>query len=278
MSEFVAARSEERGTRRAAVSELVAVQQLWVREMKQMLRRPSRILGFMMQPLMWLFIFGFGVGKGLGVTMTAPDGTSVPYILYILPGILGMKILYSGSRAGISVLRDRQGGFLKEVFVAPVRRMSILAGVTSGQVSRTLIQGILLIGAGFLLGLRISPLQLLLLLLVMALIGAGLVMLGVAMAWYSDDPATFATASNLVIFPLFLLSGALFDVSKLPSWFAVLIKLNPLTYGVDALRQIALGEQWATFPLYLDIAVILAYVLIGLSAGSVLLRRAAEES
>lgn len=272
MSELVAARSEERGTRRAAVSELVAVQQLWVREMKQMVRRPSRILGFMMQPLMWLFIFGFGIGRGLGVTVNG-----VPYILFILPGILGMKLLYSGSRAGISVLRDRQAGFLKEVFVAPVRRMSILAGVTSGQVSRSLIQGLLLIGAGFLLGLRVTPLQLLLLLLVMALIGAGLVMLGVAMAWYSDDPTTFATASNLVIFPLFLLSGALFDVSKLPSWFAILVKLNPLTYGVDALRQIALGPSFANFPLYLDIAIIFAYVLIGLSAGSVLLRRAAEE-
>ena len=255
------------------MSELVAVQQLWIREMKQMVRRPSRILGFMMQPLMWLFIFGFGIGRGLGITING-----IPYILYILPGILGMKLLYSGSRAGISVLRDRQAGFLKEVFVAPVRRMSILAGVTSGQVSRSLIQGLLLIGAGFLLGLRISPIQLLLLLLVMALIGAGLVMLGVAMAWYSDDPTTFATASNLVIFPLFLLSGALFDVSKLPAWFAILVKLNPLTYGVDALRQIALGPSFANFPLYLDIAIIFAYVLIGLSAGSVLLRRAAEEN
>lgn len=255
------------------MSELVAVQQLWLREMKQMFRRPSRILGFMMQPLMWLFIFGFGIGRGLGITING-----VPYILFILPGILAMKQLYSGSRAGISVLRDRQGGFLKEVFVAPVRRMSILAGLTAGAVSRTLIQGLLLIGAGYLLGLRISPVQLLALLVVMALLGAAFVMIAIAMAWYSDDAATFATASNFVIFPIFLLSGALFDVSKLPSWFAIIVKLNPLSYGVDALRQIALGPEFANFPLMYDIAILVAYVLIGLSAGSVLLRRAAEES
>lgn len=255
------------------MSELVAVQQLWIREMKQMLRRPSRILGFMMQPLMWLFIFGFGLGKSLNITING-----LPYILYILPGILAMKLLYSGSRAGIGVLRDRQAGFLKEVFVAPVRRMSILTGVAAGQVSRSLLQGLLLIGAGFLLGLRVTPWQLLLLLLVMALIGIGLVTLGIAMAWYADDPATFATASNLAIFPLFLLSGALFDVSKLPSWFAIFVKLNPLTYGVDALRQIAYGPAFANFPLYLDVAIIFAYVLIGLAAGSMLLRRASDEA
>lgn len=254
------------------MSELVAVQQLWLREMKQMFRRPSRILGFMMQPLMWLFLFGFGLGKGLGITING-----VPYILFILPGILGMKILYSGSRAGMSVLRDRQGGFLKEVFVAPVGRMSILAGVAAGQVSRTILQGLFLIGAGYLMGLRMGLGQLLLLVVVMTLLGAALVMVGIAMAWYSDDPATFGTASNFVIFPLFLLSGALFEVSKLPSWFSILVKLNPVTYGVDALRQIALGPSFANFPLALDIAIIFAYVLIGLSAGSVLLRRASNE-
>lgn len=258
------------------MSELVAMQQLWLREMKQMFRRPSRILGFMMQPLMWLVLFGLGLGKGLGITI---DG--VPYILYILPGILAMKLLYSGSRAGIGVLRDRQAGFLKEVFVAPVRRMTILAGVASGQVSRSLIQGLLLIGAGFILGLRVSPVQLLLMLLVMGLIGVALVTIGIAMAWYSDDPATFATASNLAIFPLFLLSGALFPLARLEAaapWLAIPIKLNPLTYGVDALRQIALGAEFGNVPLVYDITIIAACVLIGLSAGSILLRRAAESA
>jgi len=255
------------------MSELVAVQQLWVRELKQMFRRPSRMLGFLMQPLMWLFLFGFGVGKGLGVTV---NGT--PYILFILPGILGMKLLYGSSRAGMSVLRDRQGGFLKEVFVAPVRRTSILVGVALGQVSRTLIQGLFLIGAGYLMGLRMGLGQLLLLLLVMALVGAALVMVGIALAWYSDDPATFATASNFVILPLFLLSGSLFDVSKLPTWFGVLVKLNPLTYCVDALRQIALGPSFANFPLVLDVLIVFGWLLIGLSAGSLILRRASENA
>lgn len=253
------------------MSDLVAVHQLWWREMRQMLRRPGRIVGFLIQPMMWLFIFGFGVGAGLGITVNG-----LPYILFILPGILGMKMLYSSSRGGISVLRDRQAGFLKEVFVAPVSRMSILLGVASGVVTRAILQGFLLIGAGFLLGLRMSAGQLLLLLLTMALLGFGLVMIAIAVAWLSEDANTFGTASNFIIFPLFLLSGAVFPIAKLPEWMQVIVKFNPLTYGVDALRQIALGEAFATFPLYLDLAMIFSFVLIGLAAGSILLRRAAE--
>ena len=253
------------------MSELIAIQQLWLREMKQMVRRPARIVGLLMQPLIWLFIFGLGVGTALNITIQG-----LPYILFILPGILGMKMVQSASRAGIGILRDRQAGFLKEVFVAPVRRMTILFGVAAGQVSRAVIQGMLLIAAGFLLGLRVSPWQLLLLILVMTLVGFALVMLGIALAWVSEDATTFGTASNFIVFPMFLLSGGLYQASKLPAWMAIPIRLNPLTYAVDAMRQIALGEQFAHFPLYLDLMVLTALVLIGLSAGSIVLRRAAD--
>jgi ABC-2 type transport system permease protein len=255
------------------MSDVVVVQQLWWREMRQMFRRPLRIASLLIQPMMWLIIFGLGVGRGLGVTVNG-----VPYILFILPGILGMKMLYSSSRAGVSVLRDRQAGFLKEVFVAPVSRMGILLGVASGVVSRALLQGMLLLGAGYLVGLRVGWAQVALLLLTMALVGFGLIMIAIAVAWYSEDASTFGSAANFVIFPLFLLSGAIFPLDKLPEWLLVIVKLNPLTYGVDALRQIALGEQFAQFPLYLDLAIIVSFVLIGLSAGSMLLRRASESA
>lgn len=254
------------------MSDLVVVQQLWWREMRQMFRRPLRIAGFLLQPLMWLVIFGLGLGRGLGITIQG-----VPYVLFILPGILGMKMLYSSARAGASILRDRQAGFLKEVFVAPVGRVGILLGVASGAVSRALLQGLLLIGAGYLVGLRLGIGQLALLLLVLSLVGFGLMMLAIALAWVSEDANTFGSASNFVIFPLFLLSGAVFPLERLPAWLLFAVKLNPLTYGVDALRQIALGDAFAHFPLYLDVAIVFSYVLIGLSAGSVLLRRAAAQ-
>ena len=239
--------------------------------MKQMVRRPARIVGLLMQPLIWLFIFGLGVGTALNITIQG-----LPYILFILPGILGMKMVQGASRAGIGILRDRQAGFLKEVFVAPVRRMTILLGVAAGQVTRALVQGLLLIGAGFLLGLRVTPFQLLMLILVMALVGFALMMMGIALAWVSEDATTFGTASNFIVFPMFLLSGGLYQTSKLPAWMAIPIRLNPLTYAVDAMRQIALGTKFAHFPLYLDLMVLFSLVLIGLSAGSIVLRRAAD--
>lgn len=249
----------------------VAVQQLWWREMRQMLRRPLRIASLMIQPMMWLFLFGFGLGSALDLTVKG-----YPYILFILPGILGMKMLYSSSRGGISVLRDRQAGFLKEVFVAPVSRMSILFGVSMGVVTRAILQGLLLIGAGAILGLRISLAQLALLVLVMFLIGTALVMIAIAMAWLSEDANTYGSAANFVIFPLFLLSGALFPIERLPAAMQWLVMLNPMSYAVDALRQIALGPETGNFPLFLDIAALFGLMLIGLAAGSTLLRRASE--
>lgn len=254
------------------MSDVVVIQQLWWREMRQMFRRPLRILSMLLQPLMWLVIFGLGLGRGLGIEING-----VPYVLFILPGILGMKMLYSAARGGGSILRDRQAGFLKEVFVAPVGRVGILLGVAFGTVSRAVLQGLLLIGAGYLVGLRLTPMQLGLLVVMMTLVGLGLVMLAIALAWVSEDANTFGSASNFVIFPLFLLSGAVFPLEKLPEWLLFVVKLNPLTYAVDALRQIALGESFARFPLFLDFAIVLAYLLIGLSAGSVLLRRAASQ-
>lgn len=256
----------------------VTVGELWHREMRQMYRRPLRIISFFIQPLLWLALFGIGL-RSLGVR---PNGYD--YVLFILPGILVQRLLSSATRGGMSVLRDRQSGFLREVFVAPVSRGGILMGVTLGVVTRAILEGLLLIGVAYFLGLRLGhdPWVFLnkitaLIVLMMAL-GMALVMIGIAVAWMSDDAMTFAVASNWAIFPLSLLSGALYPVSRLPGWLAVLSKANPLTYGVDALRQVCLGDRAGNFPFWLDCTVIAAFVFLGLYLGNTYLRRSSEKA
>lgn len=255
----------------------LAVGLLCKREVVQFLRRPVKIASLFIQPLMWLFLFGFGVRRGLGVEVQGFD-----YVHFILPGILGMKLLYSSSRGGLSVLRDRQGGFLKEVFVSPVNRMSILLGVSLGVVARAVIQGMLLLTVGVLIGIRFGDTAfeivgtILAVILLMTAVGLGLVMIAIAVAWTADDALTYASASNFVIFPLFLLSGAIYPISRLPTWLSIPIRLNPLTYGVDALRQVILGPTAGAFPLMYDVMVIVGFLMVALSLGARYLRRSAD--
>lgn len=257
---------------------LVTVGELWHREMRQMYRRPLRIASFLIQPLLWLALFGLGL-RSLGVR---PQGYD--YVLYILPGILVQRLLSSASRGGMSVLRDKQSGFLREVFVAPVPRGGILLGVTLGVVTRAVLEGLLLVAVGYFLGLRLGhdpwvfANKITALIVLMIAVGMALVMLGIALAWMSDDPMTFGVASNWAIFPLTLLSGALYPVSRLPAWLAAVSKANPLTYGVDALRQVCLGSRAGNFPFWVDVTVIVAFVILGLLLGSYYLSKASTKA
>jgi ABC-2 type transport system permease protein len=163
--------------------------------------------------------------------------SDVTYMEFVGPGVVGMSLLFSSMFGGLGVLWDKQFGFLKEILVAPVSRLSIVTGQTVGAVSTSMIKGMIflgiLVGGGLVSG---NPLGVLMALGFMCLISASFVGLGLAFATRMSDPQGFQLVMNFLIMPVFFLSGALFPIDQLPYWLSILTLINPLTYGVDGIR------------------------------------------
>jgi ABC-2 type transport system permease protein len=239
-----------------------AIYTLWLREMKRFFRAKSRVIGSLGMPLFFLAFMGRGFSRARLPGIPA----DMDYITFLTPGIIGMILLFGSMFAGISVLWDRQFGFLKEVMVTPVSRVSIVIGRVLGGVTMALFQGIIVLAAGIFMGLETGVAGAFLALFFMVLISSSFVGLGLAFASKMEDMHGFQLIMNFLMFPLFFLSGALFPVSELPKWVVFISYLNPLTYGVDALRGSLVGSS--EFSLILDAAVLLVFsvVMVGLGA------------
>jgi ABC-2 type transport system permease protein len=172
---------------------------------------------------------------------------------------------------GISVIWDKEFGFMKEILVAPISRMSIFLGKMVGDSTDALIQGVIVLILGLALGIEIDISTFLACLPVMLLITFGLVSIGLTIASFMGSLESFGAIQSFINLPLFFLSGALFQIQSLPDWMQVVSKANPLTYGVDALRNIILGGTWQPLqvqPLYLDIAVVGVFDLVMIIIGT----------
>lgn len=240
-----------------------AVYVLWLREMKRFLRAKSRIIGALAMPLFFLAFLGMGFRR-----MAVPGLTAdVSYIRFLVPGIIGMSILFSSTFAGLSVLWDREFGFLKEIMVAPVNRVSIVLGRIAGGATTTLIQAVLILCISFLVGFKVlSVSSLLLAILFMILTAVTFLGLGLIFASKMKDMQGFSIVMNFVIFPLFFLSGALYPLENFPRWLRAVARLDPLTYGVDGLRGALVGVS--SLPAFSNfiIMVIFSSVMIFLGA------------
>jgi ABC-2 type transport system permease protein len=215
------------------VINLTAVYVLWLREMKRYFRAKSRILGSLAIPFFFLAFLGLGFNR-----MAVPGvAGGLNYIRYLVPGIVGMSLLFQSVFAGLSVLWDREFGFLKEIMVAPVSRVSLVLGRIAGGMTTALVQGLLVLAVSFLVGFRIGSMPgIFLALLFMVLVSTSFIGLGLIFASRIKDMQGYSLIMNFVVFPLFFLSGALYPLGNLPSWLQVLSYLDPLTYGVDGLR------------------------------------------
>jgi ABC-2 type transport system permease protein len=240
-----------------------AIRVLWLREMKRFLRAKSRIIGALAMPLFFLGFLGMGFRR-----MSVPGmGEGVEYIRFLVPGILGMSLLFSSTFGGLSVLWDREFGFLKEIMVAPVSRISIVLGRIAGGVTTALIQSVLILTVSLFLGFRISSgLSLLLAVLFMILISVTFLGLGLVFASKMRDMQGFSIVMNFVIFPLFFLSGALYPLENLPAWLRYLAYADPLTYGVDGLRSALIGVSAHAVLIDLGIMLLFSLLMIGLGA------------
>jgi ABC-2 type transport system permease protein len=233
------------------VTEGVAIYVLWLREMTRFVRAKSRVIGTLGMPLFFMIFLGFGFSRAQVPNL--PPGVS--YIEYLVPGIIGMTLLFSSTFAGISVLWDREFGFLKEIMVAPVSRVSIVLGRIAGGSTTSLLQGaaILLLSVPLGFSLR-GVLPVLGAVLFMVLISVTFLSLGLVFASNMKDIHGFNMITNFVVFPLFLLSGALFPIGNLPPAVRAFAYGNPLTYGVDGLRGTLISAS--AFPVPLDLAVL----------------------
>jgi ABC-2 type transport system permease protein len=246
------------------MSEIRGLYTLWLREVKRFLRDRTRLISSFIQPLLWLVIFG----AGFGTRFLIPG---VSYQQFIFPGIIGQTLLFTSMFMGISVIWDKEFGFMKEILVSPVSRFTLFLGKMFGDSTDALIQGIIVFAFGTLLGIAFNPITFLLCLPIMLLITFGLVSIGLTIASAMGSLESFGAIQTFINLPLFFLSGALFPVSGagIPEWLSLASIFNPLTYGVDALRTVFLGSSWVPLqPLYVDLGVIVVFDLAMIGIGT----------
>lgn len=213
-----------------------AIYIMWLRQIKKYWRSKPRILGSLAQPLLFLFAFGFGFGP---IFQKAGGGN---YIQFLVPGIIAMSVLFTAMFAGIEIIWDRQFGFLKETLVAPVSRYRLMLGRTLGGATVASIQGIIVLLISLLIGFRPTGfLVVFIALIFMFLIAMLFTAFGTALASRLEDMQALPLIINFIIMPLFFLSGALFALDSLPNTLKFIIKLNPLSYGVDGIRASLTG-------------------------------------
>ncbi|MCZ7382523.1 MAG: ABC transporter permease [Candidatus Methanoperedens sp.] len=232
--------------------ELKAIYTIWIRELTKFYRERIQFASAMTTPILWLIVFGGGMGINLRTGVISSE-----YRAFIFPGVVGMTLLFTSMRSGISVIWDREFGFLKEILVAPISRTSIVFGKAMGGATNALIQGTMLLLLSFIVGVHIKPLDFILIIPVMLLISLGFDGFGLFIASIIDSFEGFQTIMSFIIMPTFFLSGALFPLTNAPGWLKTLSLLNPLTYGVDAIRGIILNE--GQFPIYYDVIVLLGF-------------------
>jgi ABC-2 type transport system permease protein len=232
---------------------------LWWREIVRFYRQKARVVGVLASPL----VFWVVIGSGFGTSFRSGGGAGQQHYLdYFYPGALIMIVLFTSIFTMMSVIDDRKEGFLLSVLVAPAPRSSIVLGKVLGGTTLATIQGmIFLIFAPF-AGVHLGPLQVLLVAVVVFLVSFALTALGFAIAWPMDSPQAFHGIVNLFLIPLWLLSGALFPIAGASGWIRWLMRINPLTYGVEALRGLLYPGAELAFPLQSSVATLLLFSLV----------------
>src|SRR5437868_4480667 len=220
---------------------------LWWREIVRFYRQRTRVVGVILSPLLFWVV----IGSGFGSSFRSGGSTGQQhYLEYFYPGALIMIVLFTSIFAMMSVIEDRREGFLLSVLVAPVRRSAIVLGKVLGGATLAAAQGLIFLAFAPLIGVHFTLTQVGLLVVTVFLISFSLTALGFAIAWPMDSTQAFHAIINLFLIPLWLLSGALFPVTGASGWIRLLMRINPLTYGVESLRDLLFpGSASADFPL-----------------------------
>ncbi|MCJ7575992.1 MAG: ABC transporter permease [Dehalococcoidia bacterium] len=245
---------------------------IWVIAYRELVRfvadRPRMFSSFSM-PLIFLLIFGAGFGRLIGQMMPGVD-----YIQFMYPGILAMTVLMTSIMSGISIVWDREFGFLKEVLVSPLSRSGVLAGKAIGAAIIAMVQGAIMLVLAPIVNVPITLGKVLALLPLLLILSLSLSGLGLLIGARMRSQQGFQIVMQLVIFPMMFLSGIFFPVSGVATWLEVLSKLNPVTYGIDAIRQVFLGTEVAGVTVFGHTMGIVDSAIVVAMVGAVLLTAA----
>jgi ABC-2 type transport system permease protein len=217
---------------RSLRSELRAIRVVWKRELIRFSRDRLRILTSLIQPFLFLFVLGTGIA-----TLASAGTHGVNFKTFIYPGVLCMAVMFTAMFSAASIVWDREFGFLREMMVAPVRRSSIVLGKVAGGATVAAFQGLIVIAIAGLVGIPYNLGLILELLGLSLLVAFAITSFGVMFAARINQMQSFMALMQMVVMPMFFLSGAMFSVAKLPQWLAVLNRLDPLTYAVEPMRR-----------------------------------------
>lgn len=231
---------------------------LWWRELVRFYRQRSRVVGVIASPL----VFWLVIGSGFGTSFRSGDAPGQQHYLdYFYPGALIMIVLFTSIFTMMSVIEDRKEGFLLSVLVAPVPRSAIVLGKVLGGTTLAAAQGLIFLVFAPLVGIHFGFVMFLLVVLTILLVSFALTGLGFAIAWPMDSTSAFHAIINLFLIPLWLLSGALFPLGGASWWIRALIRINPLTYGVEALRNLLYPEMQTQFGFSESLATLVLFSL-----------------
>jgi ABC-2 type transport system permease protein len=213
---------------------LLQIATLWWREVTRFRRQRSRVIGAFLQPLVfWLLL-----GGGLSASFRPPDAPAgTNYVEYFYPGVIVLVLLFTAIFATISTVEDRKQGFLQGVLVAPITRPTIVMGQALGGTTLALIQGVIFLILAPLAGIHLTIGAVAAAIVIMALVAFALTSIGLVIAWRIDSTQGFHAIMNLILIPIWLLSGAFFPAAGAPAWLRWTMRLNPLSYGMAALRR-----------------------------------------
>jgi ABC-2 type transport system permease protein len=212
--------------------DLRAVRVVWQREMIRFSRDRLRIITSLIQPVLFLFVLGTGLS-----TITNGTASNVSFRTFMYPGALSMAVLFTAMFSAASIVWDREFGFLREMLVAPVSRWSIVVGKCFGGATTASLQGVIILALAGLVGVPYSASLILVVFFEMLLLAFTLTAFGVMTAARITQFQSFMALNQMLLMPLFFLSGALFPLNNLPSWLRVLTRIDPLTYAVDPIRR-----------------------------------------
>ncbi len=254
-----------------------AVVALWWREIVRFVRQRSRVIGAFAQPLLFWVLLGGGFTASFHAPGT-PDGVGA--LQYFYPGIIALVLLFTAIFATISVVEDRKAGFLQSVLVAPLSRQSLVLAQALGATTLAVLQGVLFLVLAPLVGVPLSLPAALASTLVIALVAFALTSLGLVIAWRMESTQGFHAVMNMILMPIWLLSGAFFPAAGAPGWLGWLMRVNPLTYGMAALRRTLYLDAPALAgrvpPLALSLGVTLAFCVVAFAGATAVARRSSS--
>lgn len=242
-----------------------------IREFIKFFREKSRLLGTLARPVLWLFV----VGNGMNALIRPEEGFS--YLQFIFPGMIGMTILFASIFSSISIVWDREFGFMKEMLVAPISRLSIVIGKAISGTLISVAQAIIILVLIPFLGISLSAAQFIEVILIAILVSFCITSLGILIAVRLTSFDGFNIIMNFLVMPMFFLSGAMYPVSSMPDILRHLTYLNPLTYGIDAFKHVLLIDAapplGPEFPVTLNILIVAVVAVVMLTLAALSFRR-----